>query len=332
MQTRPALLRTRHDRRRFPTRNDACRLPVPSLSSLLWLGMAPIAVAQTCTVSLPTMAFGNVDVLPGTAVDTMSTMVLTCSGGGGVGQRLCISIGVGSAGDATSRKLNGPSSNTRRYDIYSDAARTQLWGSWQTGYDTAGVSIDVPQDSTTNVTVYARLFGSQQTAAAGAYSSTFATDPFIQYRNNNNTPCPAGGKTASSSTAATATVVSSCNVSATTLNFGTTSVLASNVDATSTVTLQCNNSLPYAVALDGGTTGATDPTLRKMSSGANRITYGLYRDAARSLPWGSTTGTNTASGTGTGSSQGLTVYGRVPAQATPQAASYQDTIVVTVTY
>jgi len=48
--------------------------------------------------------------------------------------------------------------------------------------------------------------------------------------------------------------------------------------------------------------------------------------------WGNTVGTNTVAGTGTGNSQSLTVYGNVPAQATPPAATYNDTITVTVTY
>jgi spore coat protein U-like protein len=62
------------------------------------------------------------------------------------------------------------------------------------------------------------------------------------------------------------------------------------------------------------------------------VTYGLYRDAARSLAWGATTGVNTASGTGTGTTQTLTVYGRVAPQTTPKAGTYTDTIVATVTY
>ena len=36
--------------------------------------------------------------------------------------------------------------------------------------------------------------------------------------------------------------------------------------------------------------------------------------------------------TGSGVSQSFTVYGRVPAQSTPAAGSYTDTIKVTVTY
>jgi spore coat protein U-like protein len=109
-------------------------------------------------------------------------------------------------------------------------------------------------------------------------------------------------------------------------------VLSSNIDATSLLSVQCSISLPYTVALNGGNSGASDPTQRKMSNGATQLTYGLYRDSARSLPWGGTTGTNTVSATGTGAVQALTVYGRVAPQTTPAPATYQDTIVVTITY
>src|SRR5262245_23636953 len=222
-----------------------------------WIGAACAAFimpagafAQTCTVSMTAVAFGNVNVLPGAAVDTTSTLTVTCSGGTGGGQRICISIGAGSAGDSTSRLLNGPSSSTARYELYSDAGRTTKWGSWQSGYDLAGVQLDVSKNSTTNVTVYARFLGSQQTDKAGSYTSTFTSNPFIQYANKSgNNACPTGGLTASSSTSAGATVTSSCNVSATNINFGTITMLNSNKDAQGTLSIQCNATLPYAVSL-----------------------------------------------------------------------------------
>ena len=43
-------------------------------------------------------------------------------------------------------------------------------------------------------------------------------------------------------------------------------------------------------------------------------------------------GTNTLAGTGTGLAQSATVYGRIPPQATPSPGTYNDTIVVTLTY
>src|SRR4029077_10267178 len=288
--------------------------------------------AQTCTVSMGNMAFGSVNTLTGTAVDTTATMTITCSGGGGNTRRVCISIGAGSASDATSRKMTGPGGSTARFDLYSNSARTTLWGSWETGFDSAGVQLDVNKSSTTNVTVYGRFFASQQTIATGSYTSTFTANPFIRYGNLGSASCPTGGLTSSTSFSTTATVSSTCNVSATTVNFGAQGVLAGNKDAQGTLSIQCSPSLPYTVSLNGGSSGAADPTQRKMSfSGAN-VTYGLYQDVSRSLPWGSTVGINTTSGTGSGVTQTQTVYGRVPSQTTPKPGTYTDSVIATVGY
>jgi len=305
-----------------------------------WIGAACAAfvnpagaLAQSCTVSMTAVSFGNVNVLPGTAVDTTSTLTVTCSGGTGAGQRVCISIGAGSASDATSRQMTGPASNTARYDLYSDAARTAKWGSWQSGYDLAGVQLDVSKNSTTNVTVYARLLGSQQTDTPGSYASTFTSNPFIQYANKSgNTACPTGGLTASSSTSVGATVTSNCSVSATNINFGTITMLTSNKDAQGALSIQCNSSLPYAISLSGGNAAATDPTKRKMAFGAANVTYGLYKDTGRSQAWGDSAGVNTSSGTGTGVAQNMNVYGRIAPQTTPRPGTYSDSIIATVSY
>jgi spore coat protein U-like protein len=116
------------------------------------------------------------------------------------------------------------------------------------------------------------------------------------------------------------------------LNFGTRDLLQTAIDVSNTLSLSCTNGQPYTFGLNGGTSNASDPAQRKMSQGAQSITYGLYRDATRTLPWGNTSGVDTASGTGTGTTQNFTVYGRVPSQNTPAAGTYTDTVVVTVTY
>ena len=88
----------------------------------------------------------------------------------------------------------------------------------------------------------------------------------------------------------------------------------------------------YNVGLNAGTgTGAT-VAVRKMTSGANTITYSLYKDAARTTVWGNTFNTDTVAATGTGVAQTYDVYGRVPPQTTPQPGTYTDTIIVTLTY
>ena len=141
------------------------------------------------------------------------------------------------------------------------------------------------------------------------------------------------GATTTSTFTVQLTITASCTInSASTLNFGSQGVLTANVDQTSTIQVQCTNTTPYNIGLNAGTaTGATVST-RKMTNGANTINYSLFSDSGRTTNWGNTVGTDTVSSTGNGASQSVTVFGRVPAQTTPAAATYTDTITVTVTY
>ncbi|WP_036263873.1 Csu type fimbrial protein [Methylocapsa aurea] len=129
------------------------------------------------------------------------------------------------------------------------------------------------------------------------------------------------------------TITSSCIInSASTLNFGSSGVLSAAVPGTSTIQVQCTNTTPYTIGLDAGTGAGATVAARKMTNGANTITYSLYQDSGHTTVWGETIGTNTVVGTGDGSSISHTVFGLVPAQTTPAAAVYADTITVTVTY
>jgi spore coat protein U-like protein len=131
----------------------------------------------------------------------------------------------------------------------------------------------------------------------------------------------------------TITIQNACNVSSvapTTLNFGTQGPLLAAVNQTSTITVTCTKNAPYNIGLDGGTSGNVNA--RTMINGANSVGYQLYSDSSRTAVWGNTIGTNTVASSGTGSAQAFTVYGQVPAQATPPAATYNDTVNVTVTY
>ncbi len=138
---------------------------------------------------------------------------------------------------------------------------------------------------------------------------------------------------ASTSTAnmgVSATVQSTCLIAATPLAFGTyTGVLAST---STTLSVTCTNTTPYNVGLNAGLgTGAT-VTNRKMTGSSAVLNYGLYQDSAESVNWGQTVGTDTVTGTGNGSAQSLTVYGKVPAGQYVAPGAYSDTITATVTY
>lgn len=139
--------------------------------------------------------------------------------------------------------------------------------------------------------------------------------------------------TTTASMAVQMTITASCTIAgASTMNFGSSGVIAANVDQTSTVQVQCTNTTPYNIGLDAGIGSGATVAARKMTNGAATITYSLFSDSGRTTVWGNTIGTNTVSATGSGASQSYTVYGRVPAQSTPAPAVYTDTVTVTVTY
>jgi spore coat protein U-like protein len=146
----------------------------------------------------------------------------------------------------------------------------------------------------------------------------------------------AGASHAASTTttfAVQATVTATCTInSASTLNFGSVGVLASNVDQSSTIQVTCTNTTPYNIGLDAGTGSGATVAVRKLSSGGATINYSLYTSNAYSTVWGTTVGTDTQAGTGNGSAQSYTVFGRIPPQTSPAPGSYADTITVTVTY
>lgn len=131
-------------------------------------------------------------------------------------------------------------------------------------------------------------------------------------------------------------VISACIVSGTTLDFGgaISPVGAAPVDATSTLTVQCTANTPYTVSLDAGTNagGAANFAARAMRSGSRLVSYQLYLNAGRTTVWGNGTGSSVHSGSGTGGTQTLTVYGRLPSLTGAVPGTYTDTVTIIVTY
>lgn len=128
-----------------------------------------------------------------------------------------------------------------------------------------------------------------------------------------------------------ATVQSTCLISATAMAFGTYTGVAAT--STSTVTVTCTNTTPYNIGFSSGlATGATVTTRKMTGPSSSLLSYALYQDSARSVNWGQTVGTDTVSGTGNGSSQTITAYGAIPASQYVNPGAYSDTITATITY
>ncbi|APH54627.1 Protein U precursor [Granulibacter bethesdensis] len=129
----------------------------------------------------------------------------------------------------------------------------------------------------------------------------------------------------------TATVQASCVIQAANLSFGNYS--GSQTDATSTLQVTCTNSTPYNIGLNAGTGSGASVSNRKMTlNSTSTLPYFLYSDSARTNNWGNTPNQDTVSGTGNGSAQSLTIYGRIQAGNYPNPGSYADTITVTVNF
>jgi len=125
-------------------------------------------------------------------------------------------------------------------------------------------------------------------------------------------------------------VAATCTISTSAVAFGPFS--GTQIDATGSVTANCVTGTTWNVGLDAGTASGATVTSRKMKSGANLLPYSLFSDSGHSVNWGNTIGVDTVAGTGTGASQTLTVWGRLPAGAVPAAGTYADTVQATITF
>lgn len=314
------------------------------LRNILWRGVvafllscAAMALPQqaraaaSCSTTTSSLAFGNVDVLPGTQVDGAGSITIACSGFTATQKlTLCFGLDNGTYPASGSNRQMGSAASRLVFNVFKDAARSVIWTTASAGL----ISVTITS-STLNQVIpyYGRILGSQQAAIPAAYTTTLSQPVTGQFYTTGTVPvCGALASFGADPLAVSATVVSSCTVTATTLDFGATSLLAANIDATSSLSVICTQSTPYQVRLSGGGAAAVNPAPRQMSLGVNKIDYGLYRDAARLLYWGAADGVDTAPGAGTSSAIAHTVYGRIPPQALPPPGVYTDTVVVTVSF
>lgn len=130
----------------------------------------------------------------------------------------------------------------------------------------------------------------------------------------------------------------SCTAFASSLVFG--NYAGSTVDVTGSITVTCTSGTAYHIGLNAGNTGSATITNRKMfggNGGQNTLGYQLFSDAARTINWGDSAGTNWVSGTGDGTAQPYAIYARIPENQAlgygfrTVQGNYTDTITASIT-
>ncbi len=328
-------------------------MPLKTLSLLLLLAATALllpatARAQSCWVSgSANIDFGTVSASSPT--DAQTNLGVACQAsfnapfGWATRFRICVFVGEGSISGMAPRRLSNYNGAYMNYDLYADAARTLLVGPPGSNYPVYDAAVDAPLGTIqlANMPLYGRVPAGQNLPATYPYQGHPAPS-VVKYSYGylfspseadcrNGTPGFLGGTGEASFGwgGVYAAFANTCRVVvATDLDFGNVGALTSNRDQTSTIELKCPTGTAWRVGLDNGTNASG--STRRMASGSNRISYELYRNNARSQRWGNTNGSD-VSGTGNNAVQALTVYGRVPAQASP-AGSYVDTVTVTLTY
>jgi spore coat protein U-like protein len=141
-----------------------------------------------------------------------------------------------------------------------------------------------------------------------------------------------------------ANITANCSLSNTDLNFGDYDATGINRSrdllATATISTTCTSGATGVVTMGQGEHVfycISNNCIRRMANSeeTSHLTYQIYTDAGYSVVWNHNTGDmrSVANVTGSGASQGMTVYGKIPKnQINATAGSYSDTIIITLTY
>lgn len=328
-------------------RNRARVYPLLLVAALCLPSMHALAAPYCSTSSSPSLNFGAV---AGTShQDTQTSLTLSCYGGNATLLtaalvRACLFVGTGTAGAIAPRLMSNGDGAYMRYDIYADAARSQLIGPHSSGYPLYSLSFRIAPRENLNIRIpiYGRVPSDQNLPGNLSYRDT-PYNSYIRYsygyihapsesdcRDRNPGHLGGANDISFNWSGVYASVPRSCRISAlANINFGTAHGLKATRAQTTVVQLKCTPDAAWQASLDDGLHAQSGK--RFMAAADERVGYELYSDPTHQSRWGSGQ-INGVSGVGTGAIQNLTIYGQVPAQPSAAPGSYQDTVTLTLTY
>jgi spore coat protein U domain-containing protein, fimbrial subunit CupE1/2/3/6 len=129
------------------------------------LGASTAYAAPSCTISTTSVNFGSYNVFTGSATDSTGTVTIDCNGGA---HNIVVTLSKGASSSFNPRTMT-KGSEALSYNLFSDAARTSIWGDGSGG--TSTYTNANPPNAPFNVTVYGRVPAGQD-VSAGVYSDT----------------------------------------------------------------------------------------------------------------------------------------------------------------
>ncbi|MCR6662495.1 MAG: spore coat protein U domain-containing protein [Luteimonas sp.] len=334
----------------------------PTIVWLLVIGgclLAPQAqAATTCTSTSTDLNFGPVNGT--TAINGQATITIRCNTTGltaisSVRVRMCLHLGDGSNGIGffNPRRMTNAQGDPMNFQLYRNSAHTQIWGSTSIPAIPTPLLLDFEYSTgifTGSGETSAVIHGQvpvQSGLSAGNFTNPFidnhtrldyrAAEGLILFPPAYPASCTSGGISGGTIRfpfTVRANVPNRCTIAAASdLDFGNTpGFITTDHDRTSTISLSCTNRTAWNVALDNGQNAIGNVRRMRLGATSQYVAYELYRNPGRTQRWGATIGSDTLTGTGNGSTQNQTVFGRVAAPQTVPAGEYRDVVTVTVTY
>jgi spore coat protein U-like protein len=131
-------------------------------ASFLLVLLVTAQAEANCTISTTSVAFGSYDVFSATPRDANGTVQIDCT----PRENIQVTLSSGSSSVFSPRTLRS-GSNILNYNLFRNAARTQIWGDGSAGTSTSSAN----NVRNTTLTVYGRVPAAQD-AAVGNYADT----------------------------------------------------------------------------------------------------------------------------------------------------------------
>jgi spore coat protein U-like protein len=143
------------------------------ISLFVAAGVADLNAAVACAVTTAGSPFGTFDAIDNLERDTLAAIQINCTGTPGDTASYTIILSAGN-GSFSNRQLRSGAS-LLHYNLYSDSARTQVWGDGSEGSTTVSDNLTLTTSSMfRSYTIYGRIPNGQQMAAVGFYQDAIS--------------------------------------------------------------------------------------------------------------------------------------------------------------